>query len=611
MSLILKVVTYKGSPPEREISASFDGQGGTVGRSPGNRLVLPDPERCISRTHAEIKCQDGQFVYIDASSAGTYLVDRDRVLMRESVLLQDGNRLRIGDYELSVSIPIATEAPPAADFFSAEIFQAEAAPVSAQPAGESPARRDTPGFDPFPGLSDEPSRSNEAGFFDTSAPPSGPLGQSQDERLFAREAEGFDPFFFPAEPEAAKPLGGPSFLTQPDAPAFQDSFSLPDIQTSEPAASSAKDDFANFSLEDFFADNDPMRSPSGARAGGDDDFDLLSHLSPEDIGAAPSAPDARADAAEPFADLSPFPDFPESEPSQPATSMPFEPLFPAVPAASEYVAPQEAKTEPPVAAKSEPAVAIPKPRGHASGPKLSQDTLPRHPAYSPEPPSSATRVAPAADFARPESPQGASGDRPQPPALDGAALYRAFLDGAGLGPEHGKTLSQEELNATMKRAGALFREMVEGMMISLRGRSEAKNEFRVGVTVLRPKNNNPLKFSVIPEDAMKIMLAREHPGYIDPLEAVKEAFGDLMYHQIAMNAGIQASLNDLLQRFDPQSFEKQYGEGIIFGKKNKCWEAYCQAYPKLVNDAQEDIFGERFAEVYEQQIRKLRPKPER
>ncbi len=105
---------------------------------------------------------------------------------------------------------------------------------------------------------------------------------------------------------------------------------------------------------------------------------------------------------------------------------------------------------------------------------------------------------------------------------------------------------------------------------------------------------------------MKLMLSTGHPGFMGPVEAVREAFADLMNHQLALTAATQASLAEQLKRFDPQRFERQYEEGIVFQKRAKCWESYCKVYPELVGEALEDFFGDAFAEVYEQQMRMIK-----
>ena len=89
-------------------------------------------------------------------------------------------------------------------------------------------------------------------------------------------------------------------------------------------------------------------------------------------------------------------------------------------------------------------------------------------------------------------------------------------------------------------------------MTILRGRTELKTQIRVPVTILRPTENNPLKFSPGVDEALKLLLAKNHPGFVDAVEAVREGYQDIMHHQLAITAAVQASLMDVLKRFEPR-----------------------------------------------------------
>ncbi len=88
----------------------------TIGRLPDNRLVLPHPH--VSRRHAEIRRDRTGLVVTDLGSSAGTLVDGQRLLANQPVLLNEGLRVRIGPYELSY-VPAAAgvrapAAPPAA-----------------------------------------------------------------------------------------------------------------------------------------------------------------------------------------------------------------------------------------------------------------------------------------------------------------------------------------------------------------------------------------------------------------------------------------------------------------------------------------------------------------
>jgi type VI secretion system protein ImpI/type VI secretion system protein len=156
----------------------------------------------------------------------------------------------------------------------------------------------------------------------------------------------------------------------------------------------------------------------------------------------------------------------------------------------------------------------------------------------------------------------------------------------------------------MRTAGALFREAIAGLVTILQGRAASKSHLRISVTTIQAAQNNPLKFSVT-DDALKLLLAKRHPGYIDSVEAVREGYADICHHELALIAGVQKAVDALLERFDPQHFAKPYAEGLVLQRKAKCWDAYSRAYEKVVAEALEDL-GDVIGQAYEEQLGKLR-----
>ncbi len=94
----------------------------TIGRGPENDLVLPDPDRLISKNHCAIEDHGGNIVVIDFSTNGTFLNYSKAPLGRVMTPLNDGDVLSMGAYELVVSIsslrapdPLASLPGPAAE----------------------------------------------------------------------------------------------------------------------------------------------------------------------------------------------------------------------------------------------------------------------------------------------------------------------------------------------------------------------------------------------------------------------------------------------------------------------------------------------------------------
>jgi len=81
-------------------------QGGslTVGRGQGNDLVLPDPDRMLSKSHFVIEDHNGKIVIVDFSTNGTFLNYSKAPLGRTPTTLNNGDVLSAGGYELVVEI---------------------------------------------------------------------------------------------------------------------------------------------------------------------------------------------------------------------------------------------------------------------------------------------------------------------------------------------------------------------------------------------------------------------------------------------------------------------------------------------------------------------------
>lgn len=111
MSLTLSVLTYRNQPPQRSISKIFSGTGGTIGRLDQNDLVLPDPERIVSRTHARVDFREGSYFL---TSLGQNPIDLNgRALSPGGTAeLFPGDRLTIGGYCLVADIQSARPTQP-------------------------------------------------------------------------------------------------------------------------------------------------------------------------------------------------------------------------------------------------------------------------------------------------------------------------------------------------------------------------------------------------------------------------------------------------------------------------------------------------------------------
>ena len=195
------------------------------------------------------------------------------------------------------------------------------------------------------------------------------------------------------------------------------------------------------------------------------------------------------------------------------------------------------------------------------------------------------------------------------PVAEPSRLIAAFLEGAGV-PD--LDVAKQDPEQYMRAAGALFGLMVESLRDVLMSRAAVKSEFGLDQTMLRPRENNALKFSITPADAIAALLQPGKPGYMDPLRATREAFDDVRVHQVAVMAGVQAALFNLLRTFDPVALEARLQKGGVIEsllpgtRRAKLWEAFVATYKEIARDADadfQDVFGREFARAYNKQAK--------
>jgi type VI secretion system protein len=186
---------------------------------------------------------------------------------------------------------------------------------------------------------------------------------------------------------------------------------------------------------------------------------------------------------------------------------------------------------------------------------------------------------------------------------DGRAAFAAFLEGAGVA---GQWIEGSDPEAALRAAGEVFRALAEGVRELLISRAAIKGEMRILQTMIRSHDNNGLKFSVTPNDAVTALLSSGRPGYMDPLAAAKEAFHDIKLHELAVLAGMQTALLALLKRFDPDQLEQRLTQSRLntvlpAARKARFWDAFRQTYGEISREAEDDfhaVFGRAFAEAY-------------
>lgn len=233
---------------------------------------------------------------------------------------------------------------------------------------------------------------------------------------------------------------------------------------------------------------------------------------------------------------------------------------------------------------------------------------PADPFAEPERPAPA-RPAPAPTQAPAPAARATAAGAAPAAAGDGRPLLLAFLEGAGVA---NPALAGADPEATMRAVGEVFRAMTEGLREVLMSRAAIKGDMRVEQTMIQARNNNALKFSVTVDEAVIALLSKDRPGYMAPLAATKEAFGDIKSHELAVMAGVQTALMGLLERFAPATLEKRLSQGRLASvlpgaRKARYWDSFTEVYGQIAREAEDDfqaVFGRAFAKAYTAQTKK-------
>jgi type VI secretion system protein len=191
-------------------------------------------------------------------------------------------------------------------------------------------------------------------------------------------------------------------------------------------------------------------------------------------------------------------------------------------------------------------------------------------------------------------------------------LIQSFLKGAKL---EGSKFTDVISPQTFYIIGAMLRASVQGTRDILDGRARIKNEMHLDVTLIRPKENNPIKFSVSTDEALAKLLAPADKAYLAPEKAISEAFDDIRTHQYSVIAGMKSALFAILKRFDPKILEERLQKqspiaaNIPIHKQAKLWSQFEELYEMLEQESKDNfyhLFGQAFADTYNQVINNLK-----
>jgi type VI secretion system protein len=226
-------------------------------------------------------------------------------------------------------------------------------------------------------------------------------------------------------------------------------------------------------------------------------------------------------------------------------------------------------------------------------------------AMEPEPPASLEpREAPPPKM---EHRQDTPPETPAQTATGADLVFAALLDGLGLDAAQ---LAPHSKPGLARVIGAMLREATQGTMAALRSRSVAKLESRMAMTLIEPRDNNPLKFFPDVDTALGQMLGRPNTAYLGPQAAMRAAFRDLQGHELAVVAGMRAALGEALANIAPERIEASLRPasgvaGLLVNHRARLWQQFVDTYEHAVRHADDDFqqtFGESFSRAYHAQL---------
>lgn len=156
--------------------------------------------------------------------------------------------------------------------------------------------------------------------------------------------------------------------------------------------------------------------------------------------------------------------------------------------------------------------------------------------------------------------------------------------------------------------GDILRLTVTSMMMLLQARNEAKRLTRsTSQTTIQATENNPLKFSPTPEDAMRILFGPRTHSYLEARRAFSQGFDDLKSHQLKTYMAMQHAVAMLVADLDPAAIATDMeADGIIDkvrSRKSRLWDAFLARWKANFGrekGAAIEAFMLHFADYYDQ-----------
>lgn len=563
MTLILSAQSSSYYPHSDILRHEFDQQGGTIGRARNNTWVLPDDQKHLSGQHARIDFISGQYLITDISTNGIFVNGEEKPLGPNNRMpLQDGDVLRMGWYDVTVKLPQAEVASAHIDESPNEHPLADVATcIVGSPSALTP-----------PPTSQKSSADIPAWDNEITPIPQTPATHSQvadinwDDDEWWKSANESTPIPSPQTPDDKidhdKLFDDDEWWKNDNNDSLESKQNIDHTAPKENAQNQAQ------------AEN--TSSPAVEHAKNNHEaFDDNLDLDNDNWWESPSNnPSDNTNKSAPAVD-----------PTQLHTAHNT--------ANSQQQAPIKQASETPTAsAPQTPNVTIDEPIAQKETPVAQAKPIE---TITPAPKQTSSTKATTAEQQNQQ------------------AAIQAFLQGLGIKDEDLQQRISRDLD--FEKVGYLFRNSVQGTLDLLYARADIKNEMRMEMTTIQPVENNPLKFAIHVDDALHDLLTKQNKNHLPAEQALNEAYDDIRAHQIAVISGIQASINELLARFEPEKLSERLQKqnsiaaSMPWLRKAKLWALFEELHETINQEAQDDfsrLFGAAFAKAYDQQVKVLK-----
>ncbi|MDX3909613.1 MAG: type VI secretion system-associated FHA domain protein TagH [Sphingobium sp.] len=173
-------------------------------------------------------------------------------------------------------------------------------------------------------------------------------------------------------------------------------------------------------------------------------------------------------------------------------------------------------------------------------------------------------------------------------SAENGSLFEAFCEGAAI---DASAFSAENPEQVMRRAGAVYRQMVLGLGDLMAERERVRGQYQLARTTIGGTNNNPFKWAPTQRLAIDLLLAEDH-GFLSGPSAIAASFRDIKKHLIATFGGLRASLRAAVQAFDPADIASATAGGSFLKSRAATnWETACERHADLVRQIVEGEDG--------------------